>query len=153
MAEKSIFGLNSYGAKAEEDVLNATVTFKNRIGTPLACIFWCEQAIEKYFKHLLTRSVDSKTLVTQHKLLSLAHKAGFNYDNNERTILSELARMYYERYPVDEGEVVPEPPTWEDVEQAYLLVMKVRKWTHTRVSREAKNVKDKLGSMDLTGEK
>lgn len=143
------FNVNSYGAKAEEDMVNASAMLSQRLGTPRGCIFWCEQAIEKYFKHILAQTEDSENLVMRHKLLPLATKAGFSVSSADRYLLNELGRMYYERYPIDKGEEIPEDPTWEDVELAYNLALRVQDWTYSVVAKRCENTKTNIRKMNL----
>ena len=146
-----IFNANTYGAKAEEDMVNARVVIAGRHGTPRAGIFWCEQAIEKYFKHqiAIARKGDASSLINQHKLLPLAHDAGFTCSSSERSILRELGTMYYERYPQAGDEVAVEDPTWDEAGEALVLAEKVRAWaTHLAGARSAK-LHESLNKMRL----
>lgn len=149
MAEKINFNVNSYGAKAEEDMLNASAMLTHRLGTPRGCIFWCEQAIEKYFKHLLVQDGDSENLANRHKLLPLANKTGFKASTEERYLLGELSRMYYERYPSDDIEEIPEDPTWDDANTAYTFALRVQKWTYGIISQRQRNSRSSLEQLDL----
>ena len=141
------FNQNTYGSKAEEDYSNAQAVYSARVGTPRAAIFWCEQAIEKYFKHLLTLRDKTLGIDRRHKLLPLAKDCGYSITGLERSMLLELGRIYYERYPVPEGEEVPEDPTWDDVKSAIGLVKGIRSWVLTQCSNDIEQTQAGLRSM------
>lgn len=147
--EVATFSPNSYGAKAAEDMANAAAVIPTRIGTPRGGIFWCEQAIEKYFKHIISRDGDAQGLTLRYKLLPLAKQAGYRCSDSERYLLAELARMYYERYPADEGEDVPEDLTWDDVDKAYALALKIQKWTYTVDGRSSRKIRRGLKELQF----
>ena len=149
MAEVVSFSPNSYGAKAEEDLVNASAVIPTRIGTPRGGIFWCEQAIEKYFKHIVSQNGDQEGLALRHKLLPLAKQAGYQPTDNERYLLTELGRMYYERYPADAGEEIPEDPAWEDADKAYSLALKIQRWVYSVISRRSKVLNGGLKGLNL----
>ena len=57
--------------------------------------------------------------------------------------------MYYERYPTDEGEDVPEDPTWDDVDKAYALALKIQKWTCTADGRSSGKIRRGLKELQF----
>lgn len=153
METGTIFNMNSYGAKAEEDMVNARAVIPSTIGTPRAGIFWCEQAIEKYFKHIIATKHDrsAEVLIGQHRLLTLCRDAGFSCSEGERLWLRELTSMYYERYPVINGEPEPKNPDWDDARTVLTLAEKVRTWAVSVVRRRESGLKKSLNNMDLLG--
>lgn len=143
------FGPNTYGAKAEEDMVNAIAVINGKVGTPRGGIYWCEQAIEKFFKQVLAQRVDSSNLLNRHKLLPLATEAGFSCSSQDRYLLRELAVMYYERYPVAEGEDLPEDPTWDEAKEVLDLAVRVQSWAHLLAKRRSADAKANLKKMSL----
>ncbi len=145
-----IFNLNTYGAKAEEDLFNAHAVITGQCGTPRAGIFWCEQAIEKYFKHIIAmKRDDASELVRQHKLLPLAKEAGYVSSDRERVLLRELGSMYYECYPQAGDESIPVEPEWEDTNEALNLAKKVREWTVQLSRKRESKLRDGVKKLNL----
>lgn len=146
-----IFNANTYGSKAEEDMVNARAVISGRYGTPRAGIFWCEQAIEKYFKHQIAaaRKGDFSSLINQHKLLPLARESGYACSQSDRGLLRELSSMYYERYPQAGDEPAPEDPTWEEASSALELAEKVRTWAVHLAHMRAAKLRESLNKLRL----
>lgn len=148
MEKISQFNRNSYAYKAEGDICNAELIASTRGGTPLGGIFWCEQAMEKYFKHLLVANCYDGSLMKKHKLLPLAVAAGFKCTEHERIILRDVSKMYYDRYPSESDEVV-EDPSWEEFDEAYALALKVRRWVTDLSNINARKISDAIDKLKL----
>lgn len=149
MEKSNLFGVATYGYKAERDLFNAHSVIQGRVGEPYAGCFWCEQAIEKYFKHLLASRNGSEEIRMRHKLLPLAREVGFSMSSEECFLLQELGKLYYERYPAPPGEEEAEEPTWEDADSALRLADKVRDWCLLMEKRRAGDVRGSLRGMNL----
>ncbi len=123
------FSTRAYGARAEEDFFNASVVISQRCGTPRAGIFWCEQAIERYSKHVIALQYkDATVLACQHDLTLLMKEAGFSVSDEERILFCELNNVPSTLYPQGVNEFVSKDMTWEDAESALVLVRRVRDW-------------------------
>lgn len=142
MADEVRFSPYSFGAKADEDMVNASAVITAHIGIPSGGMFWCHQAVERYLKYCLGQTKPTFKLGCRHELLSLACEIGFSTSREERVLLAKLTRAYYEHDPGDPDETPQAPLTWEDAESALAFAQKVQKWTYAMHERIKDRLKD-----------
>jgi len=129
--DPSQFSKGTYAYTAEGDMIQARELTGGKQGTPSDVVYFCEQALERYFKHLLPQvdfSVDEKLHPIAVSLIPLAAASGFRFSSKEVNVMQRVSEICRSLYPVSEDEVVPRTATWKDAENAYTFALRVRVW-------------------------